>query len=409
MLRNQRAYQLLYDWTKNRCAAGIGALGGRIVGRAAVSLLGRLKKDCMSEPELVASAEMAKQLYPRPAADKESWQALEPFEQTGLQREVLVSVIVPVHNGEKDLKQCLDSILTQDCSGNVEIIAVNDNSTDSSSDILEEYVSWGEIRVVELSKETGGSAAKARNAGILQAKGKYLLFVDCDDVLLPEAIPTLLQKAQQTGADIVQGGWQYLDEEGNFGAAQRFLEHSYEKKTAYDCLDLPGTPWAKLYRRELFEEIRFPSGYPCFEDAVIHFLIFPAAKKIVSISQVVYAWRRTKNGITSTSQGTKKAVLAYWIVEELLEQHERIGQPYDELFYRNLTLQLSNYCYVCVAGLEEEEKKGIFACCSLLYQKQIGLYEAKKAPFAVRIAYRALLTSDYGLWKLQGKWFQLIA
>lgn len=207
----------------------------------------------------------------------------------------------------------------------------------------------------------------------------------------------------------MQGGWQYLDGDGKFGAAQRFAEHIYEKRTAYDCLDLPGTPWAKLYRRSLFDEIRFPAGYTCFEDAVIHFLIFPAAEKIASISQVVYAWRRNANGITFTSQGTKKAVQAYWIVEELLEQHRRIKQPWDELFYRNLTLQLSNYCYVCVAGLTEEEKQGVFACCCLLYQKNAGDYEAKHAPFAVRTAHRALMTSEYGLWKLQGKWFPLIA
>ncbi|MFR6589328.1 MAG: hypothetical protein ACLURV_03095 [Gallintestinimicrobium sp.] len=126
----------------------------------------------------------------------------------------------------------------------------------------------------------------------------------------------------------MQGGWQYLDGDGKFGAAQRFAEHIYEKRTAYDCLDLPGNPWAKLYRRSLFDEIRFPAGYTCFEDAVIHFLIFPAAEKIASISQVVYAWRRNANGITFTSQGTKKAVQAYWIVEELLEQHRRIKQPW---------------------------------------------------------------------------------
>ena len=220
---------------------------------------------------------------------------------------------------------------------------------------------------------------------------------------------TLLEAAQRLDADVVQGGWQYLDGDGKFGAAQRFAEHIYEKRTAYDCLDLPGTPWAKLYRRSLFEEIRFPAGYTCFEDAVIHFLIFPAAEKIASISQVVYAWRRNANGITFTSQGTKKAVQAYWIVEELLEQHRRIKQPCDELFYRNLTLQLSNYCYVCVAGLTEEEKQGVFACCCLLYQKNAGDYEAKHAPFAVRTAHRALMTSEYGLWKLQGKWFPLIA
>ena len=97
----------------------------------------------------------------------------------------------------------------------------------------------------------------------------------------------------------------------------------------------------------------------------------------------------------------------------ILDRGRAVGaaqkEPWDELFYRNLTLQLSNYCYVCVAGLTEEEKQGVFACCCLLYQKNAGDYEAKHAPFAVRTAHRALMTSEYGLWKLQGKWFPLIA
>ena len=97
MLRNQRAYQLIYDWTKNRCAAAVGAWGGRMVGRAAVGLLGCLKKERMSEDALLQAAEMAKKCYLRPAADTDGWQALQPFGQT----EVLVSVIVPVHNGRR--------------------------------------------------------------------------------------------------------------------------------------------------------------------------------------------------------------------------------------------------------------------------------------------------------------------
>ena len=318
-----------------------------------------------------------------------------------------LSVIVPVYNGEATIAACLDSILQQDTDCTVQLIVVDSDSTDGTAAVLERY--RAQPGVVLCNCIAPRSAAAARNEGLRHAVGRWLMFVDSDDLLLPGAIRTLLEAAQRLDADVVQGGWQYLDGDGKFGAAQRFAEHIYEKRTAYDCLDLPGTPWAKLYRRSLFDEIRFPAGYTCFEDAVIHFLIFPAAEKIASISQVVYAWRRNANGITFTSQGTKKAVQAYWIVEELLEQHRRIKQPWDELFYRNLTLQLSNYCYVCVAGLTEEEKQGVFACCCLLYQKNAGDYEAKHAPFAVRTAHRALMTSEYGLWKLQGKWFPLIA
>ena len=147
-----------------------------------------------------------------------------------------------------------------------------------------------------------------------------------------------------------------------------------KKRTpAYDCLDLPGTPWAKLYRRSLFDEIRFPAGYTCFEDAVIHFLIFPAAEKIASISQVVYAWRRNANGITFTSQGTKKAVQAYWIVEELLEQHRRIKQPWDELFYRNAERCSCRITVMCVwQGLRKKKNRAYLPVAVCFTKKTRG-------------------------------------
>lgn len=79
MLRNQRAYQFIYDWTKNRCAAAVGAWGGRMVGRAAVGLLGCLKKEQMSENALLQAAEAAKKCYLRPAADTDDGRRCSPL------------------------------------------------------------------------------------------------------------------------------------------------------------------------------------------------------------------------------------------------------------------------------------------------------------------------------------------
>ena len=263
--------------------------------------------------------------------------------------------------------------------------------------------------MVELTKETGGSAAKARNAGILQAKGEYLLFVDCDDVLLPGAIPALLQKAQQTGADIVQGGWQYCDEADTRGAVQQYAEACYTGPRRLDVVELPGTPWGKLYRRTLFERVRFPSGYTCFEDAMIHFWVFPRAKCIASTKPVVYLWRKNTMGLTATSQNTAKALQAYWVAEEMLDGAVRLGLPQDALFACNLILQLANYCYVCVAGLPEADRQTAFACCCLLYRRWAAkLPDPRTLPYAVRLAQRALEQADYGLWQLQGRLFQLI-
>ena len=99
----------------------------------------------------------------------------------------------------------------------------------------------------------------------------------------------------------------------------------------------------------------------------------------------------------------------------ILDRGRAVGAAQkDQAALRRAVLSKSDAAAVelllCVcAGLTEEEKQGVFACCCLLYQKNAGDYEAKHAPFAVRTAHWALMTSEYGLWKLQGKWFPVIA
>ena len=126
-----------------------------------------------------------------------------------------VSVIVPVHNGERFLRACLDSILHQNTTRRLQVLAVEDGSTDGSGAILAEYARQGGVTV--LHPEQGGSAARARNTGLARAVGRWVLFVDCDDCLLPDAVETLLAAQARTGADIVQGGWQYCDEADTCG------------------------------------------------------------------------------------------------------------------------------------------------------------------------------------------------
>ena len=287
------------------------------------------------------------------------------------------------------------------------VLAVEDGSTDGSGAILAEYARQGGVTV--LHPEQGGSAARARNTGLARAVGRWVLFVDCDDCLLPDAVETLLTAQARTGADIVQGGWQYCDEADTRGAVQQYAEACYTGPRRLDVVELPGTPWGKLYRRTLFERVRFPSGYTCFEDAMIHFWVFPRAKCIASTKPVVYLWRKNTIGLTATSQNTAKALQAYWVAEEMLDGAVRLGLPQDALFACNLILQLANYCYVCVAGLPEADRQTAFACCCLLYRRwATKLPDPRTLPYAVRLAQRALEQADYGLWQLQGRLFQLI-
>ena len=126
---------------------------------------------------------------------------------------------------------------------------------------------------------------------------------------------TLLEAAQRLDADVVQGGWQYLYTDGTRGPVQRYPAAVYAGAAAPERFELPGMPWGKVYRRKLFAQVRFPAYYTCFEDAIIHFLVFRLAKTVASVPEMVYLWRKNPKGLTATSQHRPAAVQSYWIME----------------------------------------------------------------------------------------------
>lgn len=134
----------------------------------------------------------------------------------------LVSIIVPVYNAEKYLTDCLDSICTQTYS-NIEIIAVNDGSTDHSAQILEQYA-YNDIRIKILSQDNSGSAA-ARKAGIDAASGQYILMVDSDDWIDRDTVDICLKCATRTKADCVMFG--YVREYMNFSKKTPLFDHTF--------------------------------------------------------------------------------------------------------------------------------------------------------------------------------------
>ena len=251
-------------------------------------------------------------LCPKPAAE-ETCPLLPPQDPT-----VTLSVIVPVYNGEATIGPCLDSILQQETSCTVQLIVVDSDSTDGTAAVLERYRALPGVLLCNCSAPR--SAAAARNEGLRHAVGRWLMFVDSDDLLLPGAIRTLLEAAQRLDADVVQGGWQYLYTDGTHGPVQRYPAAVYAGAAAPERFELPGMPWGKVYRRELFAQVRFPAYYTCFEDAIIHFLVFRLAKTVASVPEMVYLWRKNPKGLTATSQHRPAAVQSYWIMEQLLAQ-----------------------------------------------------------------------------------------
>ena len=142
-----------------------------------------------------------------------------------------VSVIIPVYNTEKYLRRCLDSVCNQTLR-DIEIICINDCSTDNSLSILEEYAgNDNRIKLIDFKENKG--AAVARNTGIDMAEGKYIGFVDSDDFVDLDFYEKLYTKAVETGADISKGSYKYcktgfIDKNLNEKIKQNKLNFAYE-------------------------------------------------------------------------------------------------------------------------------------------------------------------------------------
>ena len=408
MREHTRIYQHLFSKTNSTIISSVGTAAARTAAMAAVKWTNMVGKK--RTPVALEIAE--NRLQNICSYDENSSLPSIPYchddedKNDGL---IDVSVIVPVHNGEKYLAECMNSIFNQAGDYFMQLIVINDHSTDLSPQILAELQNKFPFDVYV--PENGGSAGRARNEGLRHATGRYVIFVDCDDVLPPNAIRELYEEIEYCHADIVQGSWKYLQDDGR-GSTQYFWPHQFKDyRTNSDRMQLPGMPWGKIYRRTLFDRIRFPESVPCYEDAIIHNIIFSRAKEIRTIGNIVYEWRRNPNGLTSSTQGTERGVNAYWVTKEIVKYRHDAGLTADDLWYRNLTLQLSCYCYPCVREMTGDRRQKVFDACCALYRQEFH-NETIGAWFMAnqieRWAAKALETGNYKLWELCGRFYPIL-
>ena len=210
--------------------------------------------------------------------------------------EPLVSIIVPIYNVEPYLKKCIDSIINQTLT-NIEIILVNDGSTDNCGKIIDEYAKK-DNRVIALHKENGGQAS-ARNMGLDIASGKYIGFVDSDDWIEPDMYESLYNKINKTNSDICICGRRAYTEEGRLSNEINLQDEiidfnkDNDKKHILDKFLYSYTVvvWNKLYKNEIINNnhIRFEDvNYVGSEDALFNYCVLSNTKRITSINHIYY-------------------------------------------------------------------------------------------------------------------------
>lgn len=212
----------------------------------------------------------------------------------------LISIIVPIYNVERYLKRCVDSIRKQTYS-NIEIILVDDGSPDGCPKMCEEYAVMDD-RIVVIHKENGGLSS-ARNAGIELASGEYIAFVDADDVINKKYIEILYHICEENGCDIAQCEFISVPEEFVKAEVKDECQVSIisSKDALYNsCKEVDAVKynvtWNKLYKRDLFAEIRFPNG-KIHEDEFTTYKIFYCAKKIAIVNAYLYYYVQRDDSI----------------------------------------------------------------------------------------------------------------
>lgn len=229
-----------------------------------------------------------------------------------------LQIVVAAYNCEQTIKECLCSILNQKTKYRVITKVIDDGSTDNTVKIIDHIAEKANGRL-NIIHQTNKGLSGARNTGIKVINGKYLMFVDADDTLADGAIESLLDNAYKYNGDIVEGGYNILVNND----VRSTFKHSFSKKVN-PFNTLYGYPWGKLYRSYLFKNVVFPKEY-WFEDTVAMYRIWPNAKHVVTVKNVVYNYYKNSHGITATSQGKAKSLDTLWVTQKLLNECNNIN------------------------------------------------------------------------------------
>lgn len=204
----------------------------------------------------------------------------------------LISVIVPIYKTEVFLPRCIETILNQSYK-NLEIILINDGSPDQCGKICDEYTNKdGRIKVIH--QENKGVSA-ARNRGISVASGEYISFVDSDDCLIEDMYENMLRLSEKYDADIVQCGRVNLTEnrEIDTDVVEEKIEvlNSYESLKELMCSHkVRSSTCDKLYRRILFEHVKFDDRLSAGEDFVLNYYLVKKCRKLITTTRVGYLY-----------------------------------------------------------------------------------------------------------------------
>lgn len=306
-----------------------------------------------------------------------------------------LSIIIPMYNCIAYIEDCLDSVINQKTKYSFEVILIDDGSTDDTGEKAEKYLSDNRIKLI--AQHNMGQSV-ARNKGILHSSGRFLMFVDADDILFPNAVEALMRAAESTNSDIAEGSVlkYYTEITPEMIKNSRGSNHieSYERNPRF-VLQTYGYSVAKVFKRELWETLRYPEGY-IFEDIITKYILRRKANQVAFIEDVVYGYRRNTASSTHGESSLKK-LDSIWVLPKIFVLCEKEDSPRDDMFY---LLTMSHIGILNSITMNSHELDIQMACFAEMRKQLQSIQDCrpKRMPLMFRLLEKSILEDKFEAW-----------
>lgn len=312
-----------------------------------------------------------------------------------------VSVIIPIYNVEEYLGECLQSVLHQTLQG-IQVIMIDDGSLDGSGDIARCYAEKYEH--FQYVKQENGGLGNARNNGVRYAKGKYIIFLDSDDVVPEYAYEKMYNAAERTGSDMAVG------HVTRFNSKKELLSNLHEiafrkhldKTHITENTDLiyDTTSWNKLIRKDFWDQygFKFPEGI-LYEDIPVTIPMHYYAKSVTMVHDVCYRWRVRDGANKSITQRTDDftnlhdRITVLRMVDRFFKEKVTEENLWLEKYFKWLYIDLMIYVNTCLY-LDKEDTLKMMKIIKSYIEEEIPLETINRLPVMMREKYKALMDLD---------------
>ena len=309
-----------------------------------------------------------------------------------------LTIIIPCYNVENFVFECLSSLNNLRTERRIEIIIIDDGSTDNTFNIIENMKLPENCSIIR-QENTGLSGA--RNTGIEASNGQYITFLDSDDVFIDNNLIKILEIALEGKYDLVDGAYAI----SNKKYSSKILNITNYENTELDLSDIPkdisGYVWGRIYHRKLWGNTQSPMGF-WYEDTQFLFSILPQIIRYKRLNCPIINYRINPSGITESSRGNVKSLDTLYVVDYLVKERKYFYNDLSNLS-EIILVQLSSVLLRRINLLDETIKENAFIkACN--YIDKYDLKVTSRSSFYHKELLKAFKNKDFGRWLLLSKY-----